>query len=181
MSTRRSTNPKLIRIATPRTYALIGRIATSAAELEFVVLFCAKLADLVDEIDTEEALGSSSETIELAKKAFKGLKQSGKVPDLPNASSYFRRLKKLLNKRNAVVHGLMMNKENEGLKSYQPRKKKWVDIDDESLEKTLLEFQSMSDEMLMLRSYIWKELHPDGLIQLGLGVAAHKGIATRLG
>jgi hypothetical protein len=73
-----------------------------------------------------------------------------------------------------------MHKEDQGLKMYQPKKKKWVDIDDASLEKLLEDFQSLSDEVLMLRKLVWEQLHPDGLIQLGLSVRANQGEGSKL-
>jgi hypothetical protein len=63
---------------------------------------------------------------------------------------------------------------------YQPKKKKWVDIDDASLEKLLEDFQSLSDEVLLLRKLVWEQLHPDGLIQLGLSVRANQGAGSEL-
>jgi hypothetical protein len=172
--------PSRVTIATPKTYELIGRISTSAAELEFVTIFCAKLADIKNEIDVEETLSSRNEVIRLTRAAFQNLEESGKVTDLPNINSFLRRLRKLLNKRDALVHGYLMHKDDQGLKMYQPRKKKWADIDDGSLEELLIDFQKLSDEVLELRSYVWEQLHPSGLVQLGLNMDANKGKGTRL-
>jgi len=176
----RKRNRKTVSIATPRTYELIGRIASTSAELEFVFIFCAKLMDQENKIDVEEALGNRNGLIQLTKEAFKSLQDSGKVVDLPNVKSLVRRLKKLLGRRDSLVHGLLMHKEMQGLKMYQPRKKKWVDIDDASLEELLASIQQLSDEVLQLRTLVWNSLHPDGLIQLGIDVEANKGAKSRL-
>jgi hypothetical protein len=55
-----------------------------------------------------------------------------------------------------------------------------VDIDDASLEKILEDFQSLSDEVLMLRKLVWEQLHPDGLTQLCLSVRANQGEGSKL-
>ncbi len=55
-----------------------------------------------------------------------------------------------------------------------------MDIDDASLEKLLEDFQSLSDEVLLLRKLVWEQLHPDGLIQLGLSVRANQGAGSEL-
>ena len=172
--------PNKVSIATPKTYELIGRISTAAAELEFVTIFCAKLADLKDVINVEETLSSRTEIIKLTKSAFRDLQESGKVKDLPNINKFIRRLKKLLDRRDALVHGYLMHKDDQGLKMYQPRKRKWADIDDSSLKELLDDFQKLSDEVLELRSFVWNQLHTDGLIQLGPDMEANKGKGTRL-
>jgi hypothetical protein len=172
--------PPRVGVATPRTYELIGRISAASADLEFVLVFCAKLADLNGEINVENSLASRTEVIKVTKKAFKTLNESGKIDGLPNIGRYIRKFNKLLSKRDALVHGYLMHKEDQGLKMYQPKKKKWVDIDDASLEKLLEDFQSLSDEVLMLRKLVWEQLHPDGLIQLGLSVRANQGEGSKL-
>lgn len=170
----------VVRIATPRTYELIGRVAAGAAELEFVLIFCAKLADKDDMIRVEEALGSRKELFSLAQRAFRNLQIEREIPALASYTKHLRKVKKIVAKRDALVHGLLMTDENQELKMYQPRKDRYVSIDDESLEAILKEMQVVSDSLLELRKVIWTELHQDKLIQLGSDTPGNRGIGTRL-
>ena len=169
-----------VSLATPRTFELIGRIASTSAELEFVFLFCAKLFDKENKINVEEALGSRQKVVELTKNSFNNLQDSNLIPELPNIKKFVSRLEKLLGARDALVHGLLMNKEDLGLKMYQPRKKKWVDIDDAALEELLTKMQELSDEVLRLRTLVWNSLYPTGLIQLSEPLTVHQGAGARL-
>lgn len=170
-----------IRVITPRIYELIGQIAVRAAELEFVLAFCAKLADQDGEMKIEDVLSARWKLMSSSRKAFSGLETSGAVPSLPNTENFLKRIEEALAKRDSVVHGLLMHKEKEGLKLFQFRGENWIDIDEASLQSILDYIQSISDETLELRTSIWNELHPDGLIQLGLDAPAFKGAGSTLG
>jgi hypothetical protein len=172
--------PVKIRAITPRIFELIGEIAIRAVELEFVLAFCVKTADKEGKIKIEESMSVRRKLIGEAEKIFAELDASGVVANLPNTSKLMEQIQEVLEKRNSVVHGLLMRKDDEGLKLFQFRGEKWVDIDEGSLQSILNQIQQISDETLELRTKIWQNLNFKGLLQLGLDSPAYRGDGTVL-
>ena len=167
-------------VVTPRIYELIGEIALKAVELEFVLAFCVKSVEGTDSFRIEDALSVRTKLLDSSEKILFELESSGFITDLPSIKDLLGRIQEALTKRDSVVHGLLIRKGDEGLKLFQFRGENWIDIDEESLQKTLDQIQCISDDTLELRTKIWKKTNPDGLIQLGLDSPAIRGEGTTL-
>lgn len=170
-----------IGISTPATFEYIGRISAKAAELEFIIAFAAKVGDTEDEFRVEELITNRQLLLQRSKEAFKVMKDDGALPEISSVNSLFRRITKVLSKRDALVHGLIMHEGRNGLKSFHPLKNTWVYIDDLSLKEVLQELEGILDSILELRTKAWVRLRPDALLQFSYDVPSIKAERTRLG
>lgn len=170
-----------IGITTPATFEYIGRISAKAAELEFIIAFAAKVGDTDKDFRVEELITNRQLLLQRSKAAFKVMKDDGAFPEISSVSSLFRKITKVLSKRDALVHGLIMHEGRNGLKSFHPLKNTWVYIDDLSLKEVLQELEEILDSMLELRTKAWVRLRPDALLQFSYDVPSIKAERTRLG
>jgi hypothetical protein len=157
-----------IGVLTNRTYELIGRIVTTATELEFAILFFTALIDQKAATKPDEVLKNRQAILKLAKKAIKKLADSDGNPKLLDVDEYFAKIDDALADRDGLAHGLIGPKDNEGIKSFHPKRERHLDIDDASLEGILQRLDRLIAETYAMRGFVWKNFPKDKLIQLGM-------------
>jgi hypothetical protein len=153
---------------TARTYELIGRIVTKAAELEFAILFFAALIDQDAANKPDELLKNRQAILNIAKKAIKRLADSEGNPKLLDADEYFAKIYDALADRDGLAHGLIGHKDKEGIKSFHPKKARHMDIDDASLESILQRLDKLIADTYVMRGIVWNNFPEGKLIQLGM-------------
>ena len=153
---------------TNRTYELIGRVVTKTSELEFAILFFTALIDPYAATKPDEALKSRQVILNLAKKAIKRLSETEGISKFLDSDDYFTQVDEVLADRDGLAHGLIGHKDNEGIKSYHPKKLRHMDIDDASLESILLRLERLIADTYLMRGIVWNNFPEDKLIQLGM-------------